>query len=163
MGAARRGVSGEQAGGVWGGPKGEGRGRGLVFLLVKSGGVYLQRVIDAVVDGRIDKPTYDGQMAKVGTELNVAQSQLAETLISEEELESLFGFAAWLLERVAGIWNSASPENKRRIQKALFPEGLTITKDGFRTTLRHLFFKQFEPIPVEESRMASPGGFERTG
>ena len=39
-----------------------------------------QRLIDSVVDGRIDKPTYDGQMAIVGTELNAAQAQLAETL-----------------------------------------------------------------------------------
>jgi hypothetical protein len=63
---------------------------------------------DSVVDGGIDKPTYDGKMDKVETELNAAQAQLLETPISVEGLESLLKFAAWLLERVAGIWNSAS-------------------------------------------------------
>jgi hypothetical protein len=63
----------------------------------------------------------------------------------------LLEFAGWLLERVAGIWNSASTENKRRIQGALFPGGLAIAKDGFGTASSSIFFKQFQAIPVGDT------------
>ena len=119
-----------------------------------------QQLIDAVVTERIDKATYDDQITRVGTDLAAAQSQLSETLISAEELECLLEFADWLLERVAGIWSSASADNKRRLQSALFPDGLTLTKEGFGTTPVSIFFKGFQPIQVEESGMASPAGFE---
>jgi site-specific DNA recombinase len=119
-----------------------------------------QKLTDAVVEKLIAKEVYDKQMAIVGTELAEAKSQLSETMIGAEQLECLLEFAGWLLDRVAGIWNSASPENKRRIQSALFSCGLTITKEGFGTTPISIFFKEFQPIPVEESGLASPGGFE---
>ncbi len=119
-----------------------------------------QKLIDAVVEKLIAKDVYDSQMEIVGTELAAAQSQLSETVIDAQKLECLLEFADWLLERVAGVWNSASPENKRRIQAALFQGGLTITKEGFGTTPLSIFFKHFQEIEVEESGMASPGGFE---
>jgi hypothetical protein len=119
-----------------------------------------QRLIDGVIEKLIDKEVFDSQMAIVGTELAAAQSQLDETLISEEELESLLEFADWLLERVAGIWNSASASNKRRLQDALFPGGITVNKEGFGTTEAPKFFKEFQDIPVEIVDLASPAGFE---
>jgi hypothetical protein len=99
-------------------------------------------------------------LARVGTELNAARQQLSDKLVAAEQLECLLEFAGWLLERVGGIWNSASAENKRRIQSAFFPEGLAVTKEGFGTTPRAIFFNEFQPTPVEESGLASPGGFE---
>ena len=60
-------------------------------------------------------------------------------MISANQVESLLEFAEWMLERVAGIWNSASLPNQRRIQEAFFPQGLTVTQDGFGTPLRPYF------------------------
>jgi hypothetical protein len=88
-----------------------------------------------------------------------SQSQLAETLIGAEELECLLDFADWLFQQVAGIWNS-SPENKRRIQSALFPDGLSVTREGFGTTPLPIFFRTFQEAALEKEGLASPGGFE---
>jgi hypothetical protein len=82
-----------------------------------------QNVHEFFFDGRIDQATYDDQTARVGTELKEAREKFSETLVSAQELDCLLEFAGWLLERVASIWNSASPENKCRIQRALFPAG----------------------------------------
>src|ERR1017187_3168584 len=82
-----------------------------------------QNVHEFFFDGRIDQATYDDQTGRVGTELKEAREKFSETLVSAQELDCLLEFAGWLLERVAGIWNSASPENKCRIQRALFPAG----------------------------------------
>jgi hypothetical protein len=63
-----------------------------------------QKLLDAVVDGRIDKPTYDTRIARVGTEANGVRAELSEMSISAEQLECLLEFAAWMLERVSGKW-----------------------------------------------------------
>jgi hypothetical protein len=119
-----------------------------------------QRIVDLFVDGQIDKDTYEDRRAKVGTALSKAKSQQSEAPIAAEQVEYLLEFADWMLQRVAGIWNSASLSNKLRIQSAFFPDGLTVSKEGFGTPLEPLFFKQFQEIPIEESSLASPGGFE---
>jgi hypothetical protein len=92
--------------------------------------------------------------------VNAARSQASEALITAEQVEYLLEFAEWLLGRVAGIWNSASLPNKLRIQAALFPDGLRVSKEGLGTPLRPLFFKQFQEISTEQHGLASPGGFE---
>lgn len=86
-----------------------------------------QNLIDAIVEKRIKQEVFDSQMAIGGTELAAAQFQLDEQLIREEELESLLDFADWLLGRIAGIWNSASPQ-----KEAHFPGGISVQKGGIR-------------------------------
>ena len=119
-----------------------------------------QRLVDLFINEQIDKATYDDQRGKVGTILNNVRRQKSETLVSPEQVDCLLDFADWMLARAAGIWNGASLPNKLRIQGAFFPQGLTVTKEGFGTPLRPLFFNQLQPIPVEKSGLASPRGFE---
>ena len=99
-------------------------------------------------------------MQKVGTALKDLETQLPDVQASGEELEHLIEFADWMLQRVAGIWDSAALPNKLRIQTAFFPEGLTVTHDGFGTVQGPLFFAQYAPIPVDTVGVASPRGFE---
>ena len=120
----------------------------------------LERLNDLMLDAKVDEQTYQEQRERIGTALQQAHNQEAEALISADEVECLLEFAEWLLGRFAGIWNSASPENKRRLQQAVFPQGLTVSGEGFGTASSQLFFRQFQPIPVENLSLASPGGFE---
>jgi len=119
-----------------------------------------QKIIDALLDGTFDKATYETQREIVGTALEKARIQQSEALISADQVECLLEFAEWMLDRAAGIWESASPSNKLRIQEALFPHGLTVTREGFGTASMPLFFRQLHEAPIEETSLASPGGFE---
>src|SRR5690349_3571794 len=65
---------------------------------------------------RLSIPLRDGLMVvnrnravwqKGGTAIKEAQAYETEVLISAEKIGHLLEFAEWLLERVAGIWNSA--------------------------------------------------------
>jgi DNA invertase Pin-like site-specific DNA recombinase len=108
-----------------------------------------QKLVDLFIDGQIDKATYEDQRGRIGNALAKARACRLEGLLKIEQVEYLIEFAEWMLQRVAGIWNSASLANKLRVQEALFPQGLTISKDGIGTPLPTMFFKQFEAIPVE--------------
>jgi hypothetical protein len=119
-----------------------------------------QRLVDLLVDGALSQAEYENQAGRVGTALSELERQLPDALESIEEIESLVEFAEWMLIRVAGIWDSASIANKRRIQDAFFPDGLTVTSEGFGTAPSPLFFAEYAPIPIESEKVASPRGFE---
>ena len=116
-----------------------------------------QRIMDLLIGGQIDKVAYDEQWERVGTALKEAQSQLKGSPLNEDQVEHLLVFARWLLVRAAGIWSSASLTNKLRLQAALFPQGLTIDKEGFGTVQLPLFFRAFQEIPVEQKEWRPQG------
>src|SRR6185369_5516809 len=95
------------------------------------------------IDDKIDKDTYDAQTRNVGTQLEKLNGQGSEPVVSEEQLEGLLEFAEWMLERIAGIWNSASFDNQLRIQNALFPEGLAVEQNGFGTAESSVLFRPY--------------------
>jgi site-specific DNA recombinase len=119
-----------------------------------------QRIMDLLIDAAITKQVCDEQMERVGTALRDLEMQTPEATANAHELENLLEFADWMLNRVAGIWNSAALPNKLRLQEAFFPEGLAVSNEGFGTASTPLFFGQYEPIPIAEVKMASPRGFE---
>ncbi len=58
---------------------------------------------------------------------------------------------------LAGLWSAADYDKKQRIQKALFPSGLTLSRNGFRTALTPPFFKEFEEIEVKKMSVPRHG------
>jgi hypothetical protein len=99
-----------------------------------------QRLIKLLAQGTIGKDDFETAMTAVGTELTQVESAIPNAGVAEQDLSNLLAFAEWLLERVAGIWNSATGPNKQRLQAALFRGGLTVSKDGFGTAQDPLFF-----------------------
>jgi hypothetical protein len=92
-----------------------------------------QMSIGAVVDGRISKEIFDDQMLKLGTELENANNLETRGLIQEAELDGLIDFTERLLQSASLVWFRASATNQRNIQQALFPAGLDVSEEGFRT------------------------------
>jgi site-specific DNA recombinase len=119
-----------------------------------------QRLLDLMVDGTLTAPDYEKQVKRVGTTLTALEKEVPDELASAQELQCLVEFAEWMLNRVAGIWQSASLANKQRIQNAFFPQGLEVSAEGFGTVPSPLFFGQYTPIPIESEKVASPRGFE---
>jgi hypothetical protein len=119
-----------------------------------------QRLVDLLVEGQLQKPDYDDQIKKVGTAISALGIDVQVSTESDEELDTLLQFAEWLLLRVAGIWNAAEPENKRRLQHVLFPNGLTVSSEAFGTAKHPLFFDTYGVDGHSNSGLASPEGFE---
>ena len=99
-------------------------------------------------------------MRKVGTELQSAGLVEGDVLVDLAEVELLLDFAEWMIENASGVWVSASYARKQQIQRAVFPNGLLVSKEGFGTPGVTSLFKQLQAIPDDVYGMASPGGFE---
>ena len=102
-----------------------------------------QRLVDLLVEGALQKPEYVDQIEKVGTAFKVLGNESENVADSMEELDILLQFAEWLLLRVAGTWNAADLGNKLRLQRVLFPDGLTVSSEAFGTAKHPLFFDTY--------------------
>jgi len=118
------------------------------------------RLVDALLDGRIDQSTYDGRVDRLQTEIAEAEAHLRDVDLDNIDIEAVLNFAECLLDAPAQLWLEASLEQKQRLQKVFFPDGVTFSDDGFGTDLSGLLFSVVQPKTEVESNLASPTGFE---
>jgi hypothetical protein len=118
------------------------------------------RVVDLFVDGRMDQDTYNQQVLRIDAEIQEAEQQLHDTDVEHMDVEAVLGFAEKLVERPKELWLQSSPEQKQRMQRVFFPDGLTFTNDGFGTAASNSFFNVLQGFTLEKATLASPTGFE---
>lgn len=118
------------------------------------------KLVIALVNGKLKQHIYDEQMDKVESDLEAAERQQLEPLPQELELRNLIDFARWVLENAGVTWLAAGHKERRRLQSAFFPGGLIRTKEAFGTSTLFSLFKQLEANADDFEGLASPGGFE---
>jgi site-specific DNA recombinase len=113
-----------------------------------------------VYQKQIDPKTYERQRDKVREEITLARIELEDRRLDELDVEGIVGFAEQVLANAARLWMAGTPDQRQRLQRVLFPEGLRLKGDRFGTTVTCLAFNQLQENPSMESGLASPTGFE---
>ncbi len=113
-----------------------------------------------VYEKRIDSGTYERQRDKLREDIALCRIELQDARVDEIDVEGLLGFAEHVLSAASRLWLEASADGKQRLQRALFPEGLRFRDGRFGTAVTCLAFTQLAEAGGDESRMASPTGFE---
>ena len=86
-----------------------------------------------------------------------------DSRLEELDAEGILAFAEQLLLNVARMWADASSDQKQRLQRVLFPAGVTYGAEGFGTTEASLVFEVLDALAAPESSEASPTGVEPVG
>jgi hypothetical protein len=118
------------------------------------------RLVDFLLEGRLDQPTYEKQTVRLRTEVEQAERELREADLEQLDVEAVLGFAEKLVERPRQLWLESSLEQKQRLQRVFFPDGLAYTKEGFGTAQSNCFFNLLRGVSEEKTTLASPTGFE---
>jgi len=74
--------------------------------------------------GKIDKETYDLTFEHLNEQIVKVNKELNNGKIKISNLESVLKTALNKLEKLSKIWGSGELEDKRALQKNLFPEGI---------------------------------------
>jgi hypothetical protein len=91
---------------------------------------------DAFVYQRaIDAETYKEMRAKLAEELTLAEMELRDSQADAIEIEAVMDFAQMVLLNASNLWKAAPSEQKQRLQKVLFPEGVTYSEGTSVTCL----------------------------
>ncbi len=118
------------------------------------------RVVNLFVDGRMDQDTYDQQVLRLDAEVQQAEQQLRDSDVEHMDVEAVLAFAERLVERPKELWLQSSLEQKQRLQRVFFLDGLTFTNDGFGTVASNSFFSVLQSFMLAKATLASPTGFE---
>jgi site-specific DNA recombinase len=122
------------------------------------------RIVDAFVHRRaIDQRTYNRQTAKLDEEIVLAESALHDARLDELDVEGVLNFAEYVLTNAARFWIEASPSQKQRLQKLLFPSGVTYSRDsGFGTAEISVIFRLLQSVGGQKSKEVSLCASSRT-
>jgi site-specific DNA recombinase len=120
------------------------------------------RVVEAFLHERlIDQATYQRQVANLDEEIASAEVAVHEAHVDEIDVEGVLGFAEHLLSDPARMWSEATLDQRQRLQKVLFPQGVTCSPDGrFGTAETSVIFRLLQALPAQNEKEASPTGFE---
>ena len=76
------------------------------------------------------------------------------------DIEAVLNFAEHMIMNAPRLWREADIDQKQRLQKVFFPEGMSFHAGEFGTTATCLFFTDLQAAAFQKSTVASPRGVE---
>jgi site-specific DNA recombinase len=118
-------------------------------------------LIDAFVYRHaIAEDVYASENSRLDEEITVARIEANEAKWDHFDVESVLAFAEYVLSHASRLWMEFNLDQKQRLQRVLFPNGLTYEKGQFGTAATNTIFTQLRLVGSEENQVASPTGFE---
>ena len=108
-------------------------------------------------DQAIDRPTYDRELAELDEALTFGQLELRDAELEDFDMEAALGFARHLLSRAYKLWDTATSEQKRRLQPLIFPEGVTFDGEALGTPVTSLLFSYLGTIETGGEGLVAQG------
>ncbi len=125
----------------------------------------LQRRLDVleetfVFSKSIDHQSYISLRDKLRDEIIEAELTLEQSRCADLDIEIALAGSDRVLRDSAGLWRSGNLDQRRRLQTAVFPEGVSFDGEEFGTAVTSPIFKGLAELSVASSSVASPTGFE---
>ena len=119
-----------------------------------------QRLVEFLVAGTLDESTYKEQVDSIEAEIIVKQIELNEAKMEGFDIEAVLNFAEHLILNASRLWSEANIDQKQRLQKVFFPEGMTYLHKEFGTAATCLFFNHLQVLRSQKSTLVAPRGIE---
>lgn len=124
------------------------------------------KILGLAKRGVLDDEDIKSELGKVKDEIAQAQLGLSESFGEEFKLEYLIDYATSFLRNMHLFWNQADPMGKVRLQRLMFPNGITYSYPGFVETqlspIFGLFEDQIRPMRRNITTASLNGGPDRT-
>ena len=108
----------------------------------------------------IEHDTYRRQLHKLDEQIMLAEMQERDAKLEGYDVESVLNFAENIILNASRLWLEASGEQKQRLQKLFFPQGVNFTNGNYGTTEICPFFNMIPQFGDEKSSMATLPGIE---
>jgi hypothetical protein len=118
----------------------------------EHGGLDIRRVIleqdlKREYQESIDLGTYERQRDRLREELTLVEIDRHGSKVEEFDVEGILNFAERVLPRASDLWIQASLEQRQRLQRLFFPEGVAFSGKSFdRTVVTSSLFEYLRPL-----------------
>ena len=119
-----------------------------------------KRLLDMFLDKRIRQEDYDERNDTLRQEIGTLEMEVHATKLEELDIEELLGFANTVLSQPSLLWFDADCDQKQRLQKVFFPQGVSFDGESFGTAVTGSMLHYLQTIVEEKTSLASPTGFE---
>ncbi|MGE0123636.1 MAG: recombinase family protein [Vicinamibacterales bacterium] len=122
----------------------------------------LDRLDDAFIYREaIDLATYERQRDKLREELTLVEMDRHGSKLEEFDVEGILNFAERILPRAADLWIQASLDQRQRLQRLFFPDGVAFGGKRFdRTAVTSSLFEYLRPFEGSEENLVDLTGIE---
>lgn len=118
------------------------------------------RLIDLKLDGGITQEDYELKTAQLTEELTELELKIVEVGNIETNIEKCLNYTCNAIKNIDMVWQNGNLEIKQRLQKLIFPKGVTYDLDKFRTAEISSLFKIIGTLSVPSYNMVPPSEFE---
>lgn len=104
------------------------------------------------------------EMAGLAASPTYTSLELRDAAMEDFDMEASLGFARAVMTRTYQLWEAADPDQKRRLQKLIFPEGVTFDgeahEEALGTPVTALIFSALGQEKIEKAGLVAHTGFE---
>jgi len=120
-----------------------------------------ERLVETFIyEKAIDQATYQRQLDRLNEQILLAEFEEREATLETYDVESVLNFAEHIILNAARLWMEVSSDQKQRLQKVLFPKGVTFSGGIYRTTETCMFFKPLVNSEPKKASLATLPGIE---
>jgi hypothetical protein len=76
------------------------------------------------------------------------------------DIEAAVEFAKYVVLNAARLWAEAGADQKQRLQKVIFPQGVLFPNGAYRTTATSLIFFELEETSCQKEGLVALTGIE---
>ena len=108
----------------------------------------LESLEEKFIMGEITKELYNKYSIRYNDEIQLLNSELEKSYIKSSNFEKAVEKCLEIAQNISSAWNSAGFENKQRLQKLVFPEGIGYNKEEgvVRTSKINSLFSEIAPL-----------------
>ena len=103
----------------------------------------------------IDQDTYQRQLDKLTEEITLAEMAANDAKLEAFDVEAVLNFSEHVILNAARLWTEFSLEQKQRLQRVLFPEGVRFSDAGFGTAATCLIFNLLQQPEAQKTSLAA--------
>jgi hypothetical protein len=110
------------------------------------------KLYQAHIDGKVPDDVFEELKAALEEESMQAELELSSARLDEIKVDEVLEFCERLLCNVPMMWKDCTIDQQQRLQKVLFPQGISHTKNGtFITPTTCLFFNMLEDKWIDKT------------
>jgi site-specific DNA recombinase len=100
-----------------------------------------------IYQSTIDEATYTRERDQLREEILLTEMDLADAQVEEIDVEGILASAEDIISNASALWKEGTLDQRERLQRLLFPEGLKWDGEAFRTPTTCLSYYQLAPAP----------------
>ena len=118
------------------------------------------KLIDYKLDGSISQEDYAFKSEQLNSQIKEVEYELSTLSDTEEDLTKCLKYTCNVVANLDEVWLNGSLEIRQRLQRLIFPKGLTYDLSNFRTAEISSLFKIISSLKEPSYNMVPPSEFE---